>query len=348
MIELQRHDQKIPEPMAGNNSGVPKHLTVLTVLAGLVLFLVAVSRAWAMEPLRIGTGGSTGVYYPIGKAIATGLTEAAASSSSPLHGKIAIAQNSAGSIENVRGVLAGDLEIGMVQADIAALAEGRQGDFARLPAGGAIRALAALYAEKLQVVVRRDAGITSFAELRGKRFSLDEQGSGTRAIMNIALAAHDLKEGDLQPLYLKPAFTEDKMRNGELQGFALMAGVPNAAVSKLAEVGVTLVPVTPEVAARIHQRHPYLTPGTITGDIYQGIDATPTLEVYALLVVSAAMPEELAHAVTAALFSGQTGDLLRQGHPLGQAINLDNALRGLSIPLHPGAERFYRQRRMVP
>ncbi len=166
--------------------------------------------------------------------------------------------------------------------------------------------------------------------------------------MNIALAAHGLSESDLQPLYLKPAFTEDKMKNGQLQGFAIMAGTPNAAVSKLAEVGVTLIPVNTEVAARIHQRHPFLTPGTIAGDIYQGVAETPTLEVYALLVVSAAMPEDLAHAVTAALFAEHTGTLLRQGHPLGKAISLDSALRGLSIPLHVGAERFYRQRQMVP
>ena len=347
MRQPRRHDRNISGSMAGDENDRVKRITLL-VLVALVLFLVVVPRGSAMETLRIGTGGSTGVYYPIGKAIANGLTKAGDSPSSPLHGRIAIAQNSAGSIENVRGVLAGDLEVGMVQADIAALAFGRQGDFAQLPAEGAIRALAALYAEKLQVVVRKDAGVTSFAGLRGKRFSLDEQGSGTRAIMNIALAAHDLKEEDLQPLYLKPAFTEDKMKSGQLQGFALMAGAPNAAVSKLAEVGVTLVPVAPEVAAVIHRSHPFLTPGTIAGDVYQGVAATPTLEVYALLVVNAAMPEELAHAVTEALLSEATGELLRQGHPLGKAINLDNALKGMSIPLHPGAERFYRQRRMVP
>lgn len=310
--------------------------------------LLAVSPAWAVDAFRIGTGGSTGVYYPIGKAIAAGLTEVAASSASPLHGKIALAQNSAGSIENVRGVLGGDLEAGLVQADIAALAEQRQGVFAQLPQQGALRAIAALYPEKLQVVARRDAGITTFIDLRGKRFSVDEEGSGTRAIMNIALAAHGLSESDLQPLYLKPAFTEEKMRNGQLQGFAIMAGTPNAAVSKLAELGVTLVPVMPEVAARVHQLHPFLTPGNIGGDIYQGVAETPTLEVYALLVVSAAMSEDLAYAVTEALFAEHTGALLRQGHPLGKAIGLESALRGLSVPLHQGAERFFRQRRMVP
>jgi uncharacterized protein len=101
-----------------------------SVALGVLVLFILVALApplQAVDAFRIGTGGSTGVYYPIGKAIAAGLTEAAASSVSPLHGKIAIAQNSAGSIENVRGVLGGDLEAGLVQADIAALAEQRQG-----------------------------------------------------------------------------------------------------------------------------------------------------------------------------------------------------------------------------
>jgi uncharacterized protein len=332
----------------GRSSGEQVLPLPLVIFLLLSFSLLAAPPAWAVDALRIGTGGSTGVYYPIGKAIAAGVTEAAASSASPLHGKIAIAQNSAGSIENVRGLLIGDLEAGLVQADIAALAEQRQGVFSQLSPQGALRALAALYPEKLQVVVRRDAGVTKFIDLRGKRFSVDEEGSGTRAIMSIALAAHGLSESDLQPLYLKPAFTEDKMRDGQLQGFAIMAGTPNVAVSKLAEVGVTLVPLDAETAARIHQRHPFLTAGTIGGDIYPGVVETPTLEVHALLVVSAAMPEDLAHGITEALFAEHTGALLRQGHPLGKAIGLGSALRGLSIPLHPGAERFYRQQQMVP
>lgn len=320
----------------------------------LALFMVALAvllsplSAVALEALRIGTGGSTGVYYPIGRVIAMALTEAAADPSSPLQGRVAIAQNSAGSMENARGVLSGELEVGMVQADVAAMVEQRQGEFARPTGKGELRAIASLYPEKLQMVVRSDAGVTGVGDLRGKRFSLDELGSGTKAIMNIVLAAHGLGELDLQALYLKPAFTEDKMKSGQLQGFALMAGAPNEAVTRLADVGVSLVPIAPEVAADIHNRHPFLAPGSIPGGIYRGVAATPTLEVFALLVVNETMPEEIAYAMAEVLFAERTAGLLRQGHPLGGAIALDNALRGLSLPLHPGAARFYRQQRLVP
>ncbi len=319
----------------------------LPLSLALTLVLAACPPTQAFTPFRIGTGGSTGVYYPIGKLIAAGLTQSAAEESSALKGFIGVAQNSAGSIENVRAVIAGELEAGMVQADIAALAYNRQGEFQGLAEAANVRAIAGLYSEKFQLVVRKDAGIGRFHDLKGKRISVDELGSGTRAIMNIVLEAYGMAESDLLPLYLKPAFTEDKMKSGELQGFAIMAGAPNAAVNKLHDNGITLLPIDQHIAAAISQQYKYLTPGKIGRDIYRDIPETSTLEVYALFVVSAAMSDDLAYGVTNALFSPQTIKSLHEGHPLGKSITLDTALRGVSIPLHPGAERFYRDRRMV-
>lgn len=313
----------------------------------LTLALAIAQPAWAFTPFRIGTGGSTGVYYPIGKQIAAGLTARASEGPSALENYIGIAQNSAGSIENVRAIITGEIEAGMVQADIAALAHQGLGDFADLPKTAKIRAIAGLYSEKFQLVVRKDAGISSISDLKGKKISVDELGSGTRAIMNLVLGAYGLTENDLLPLYLKPAFTEDKMKNGQLQGFAIMAGVPNVAVSKLFDTGISLLPVDPPIAAAISRQHKYLAPGKIAAGSYADIPETPTLEVYALLVVADTMSEALAHAVTEALFSRETLKLLAEGHPLGKAITLDTALQGLSIPLHPGAERFYREQGLV-
>ncbi len=312
----------------------------------LILILGACQLAHAFTPFRIGTGGSTGVYYPIGKLIATGLTVSSAQNDSPLGELIGIAQNSAGSIDNCRGIIAGELEAGMVQADIADLAYNRQGDFSDLPETISVRAIASLYSEKFQLVVRKDAGIDDFQDLKGKRISIDELGSGTMAIMNIVLEAHGLVEKDLLPLYLKPAFTEDKIREDQLQGFAIMAGAPNVAVTKLLDTGITLIPIAQPIAAAISQRHKYLAPGKVEKDVYRGIPETPTLEVNALLVVGSNMSNDMAYAVTKSLFSKETTMLLNEGHPLGKTITLDSAMQGVSIPLHPGAERFYKDRQM--
>lgn len=315
---------------------VPQILAiVLTIQAG------TVSPVYALKPFRIGTGGSTGVYYPIGKLIATGITMQAERKDSPLHGIIAIAQNSAGSIENARMVVNGELQAGLVQADIASYAYKREKDFATEPNSVKLRAIASLYSEKYQMVVRTDAGIQNYADLKGKRISVDEPGSGTRLVTDIVLAEYGLTENDLLPQYLKPVFTEDKMKDGQLQGFAMMGGTPMAAVNRLLPVGVHLLAIDTTVAWKINKKYPYLTPGKIEKDEYHGIPETPTLAVYALFVVSSDMTDDDAYALTEALFSEKTRQLLVQGHPQGKNITRASALNGLSVPLHPGAKRFY-------
>jgi len=291
---------------------------------------------------RIGTGGLTGVYYPIGKLIASGLTEPDKGNGG-VRGLVGVAQNSAGSIENVRAVVTGEIDAGLVQADVAAWAFQGEHVFAGDKSPRVLRAVASLYPEKFQIVTRRDANIHQVSKLRGKRISIDEIGSGTLSVMRIVLEAHGLTEKDLLPVYLKPVFTQDKMVSGELQGFVMMAGIPMEAVTRISDIGISLVPIAPEIASRISARYPYLVPGEIPAEVYPGIPATPTLQVYALLVVSSETPEELVYAVTTALWSKRTLSLLNEGHPQGKMITLKTALDGVSIPVHPGAERFYRE-----
>ena len=329
-------------------------LTLAAFSVLIILFLFpASSSAGAGRLFRIGTGGLTGVYYPIGKLIAQGLTipgegEARAEGEEyGLPGYIGVAQNSAGSLENVKMVASGAIEAGLVQADVAAWAYKAENVFSGDESVGAIRAVASLYPEKFQIVVRRDAKVGRVQELRGKRISIDEIGSGTLSVMRIVLEAHGMSEKDLDPVYLKPVFTKDKVINGELQGFVIMAGAPMEAVTQLSETGITLVPIAPAVAAKIHERYPYLVPGRVPEGVYPGVPETPTIEVHALLVVSSAMDEELVYQVAKNLFSPRTLSLLHQGHPQGRAITLESALNGLSIPLHPGARRYYKEKGLL-
>lgn len=288
---------------------------------------------------RIGTGGKTGIYYPVGRLVALGLTR--------IPGIIGVAQHSAGSVENIRTLAAGDIEAGFVQADVASMAFNTGGPFFGQPTFKDLRAVASLYPEQFHLVVRNDAGIKSVKDLKDKRISLDEAGSGTLAVAQIVLEAHGLSEKDLRPIYLKPVFTEERMINGELQGFALMAGSPMEAVLKLASVGIGLVPIDRAVAQKIHESYPFLVPGQIPARVYPGVPETPTLEVHALMVVRKDMDPGLVYDVTARLWHPDTLKLLGQGHPKGKDILLENALTGLSIPLHEGSERFYREQGMI-
>ncbi len=319
-----------------------------TLFVCFTLLLIYAPTAQAVQPFRIGTGGKTGVYYPIGKRLAMGLTSyAQQQEDSALKDYIGVAQNSAGSIENVQGILSGEIEAGLVQADIAARIHSGELDLKNSRDSSSIRAIASLYAEKFQIVVRKDAGIHRFSDLKGKKISIDEPGSGTLAVMRIVLEAHDMTENDLIPLYLKPVFTHDKIAGGQIDGFVMMAGAPMAAVTDLQNTGVSLVPIEKAVAERIYRHYPFLFPGTVAAEVYPGIPATPTLEVFALLAVNEHMSVETAYALTEMLFSAETSRLLHGESGQGEDITLATALNGISIPLHPGARQFYRERMML-
>ncbi|MGD9973173.1 MAG: TAXI family TRAP transporter solute-binding subunit [Desulfatirhabdiaceae bacterium] len=323
---------------------------VVLIFIFLVLSVPIPAAGETKTLFRIGTGGTTGVYYPIGKLIAEGLTipvnetDTPADSTNGVPGIIGVAQNSAGSIENVKSLISGQTEAGLVQADVATWAFHEEHVFAGNPGGNTLRAVASLYPEMFQIVTRKDANIRSVPDIRGKRFSIDEPGSGTLLVMKIILAAHNLSESDFSPVYLKPVFTQDKMVRNEVQGFAMMAGAPMKAVSQLSDIGLFLVPIDPDIASKISIRYPYLVPNKIPAGVYVDIPETPTLQVYALLAVRSEMSADMAYQVTAALWSERTLSLLKEGHPLGKMISPETALTGLSIPLHPGAERFYREK----
>jgi len=322
---------------------------IIVILLVLLTIVPSLTEAGDLHLIRIGTGGRTGVYYPIGKMIAQGLTSNESdrkfdnSGEKGVPGFIGVAQNSAGSIDNVREVTAGEIEAGLVQADVAAWAYQGEGVFKGDEQVRTVRAIASLYPEKFQIVVRRDAKIHKFADLRGKRISIDEIGSGTLAVMRTALGAHQMTENDLLPVYLKPVFTHDKMIRGELQGFVMMAGAPMEAVNQLLNVGISLVPISPQVASKIEASYPYLVPGNIPANVYPGIPEISTIQVHALMVVNEAMDETLVYQITAALWSQRTLSMLKQGHPQGKSITPETALLGVSIPFHPGAKKYYQE-----
>jgi TRAP transporter TAXI family solute receptor len=152
-----------------------------------------------------------------------------------------------------------------------------------------------------------------------------------------------MTEKDILPVYLKPVFTREKIISGELQGFVMMAGAPMAAVSQLSSVGISLVPILPEFAERIESKYPYLVPGQIPANVYPGIPEISTIQVHALLVVNETMDDALVYQITAALWSQRMKSMLEKGHAQGKSIKPATALVGISIPLHPGAKKYYQE-----
>ncbi|MBM3629700.1 MAG: TAXI family TRAP transporter solute-binding subunit [Alphaproteobacteria bacterium] len=291
---------------------------------------------------RIGTGGTGGTYFPVGGMIANAISEA---SGTGVKGLVATAVASNGSLANINAIGAGQFEAGLTQADVAYWAWSGTGLFEGRPKIDSIRFVANLYPESVQIVVRRGSGIRSVADLKGKRVSLDEPGSGTLIDARIVLAAYGLTDRDLRPEYLKMGPAADRMRDGALDAFFTVGGWPTGAIAELAssQGGIDLLPVDGEAAQRLLKQYSFFAPDVIPADAYKGSAETKTIAVGAQLVTSARIPDALVYEITKAMWNDATRRMLDAGHAKGRMIRRETALDGAGIPLHPGAERFYRE-----
>lgn len=328
-------------------------MALRTVLAALLLALLGSSQsllAQEMKFFRIGTGGVAGTYYPIGGLIADiisnppGARPCDKGGSCGVPGLVAIAQSANGSVANVNGIKSGALESGFAQSDVAYWAHTGTGIYDGQGEVENLRAIASLYPESIHLVARKDSDIKSVRDLEGKRVSLDEPGSGTLVDSRIILEAFGLTEDDIEAEYIKPSPAVAKMRDGQLDAFFIVSGYPTGSVVELASaIDADLVPIDgPEVDALIEQ-YQFFTRDVIPAGTYEGIGETNTLSVGAQWVVGAEVDEELIYGITSALWHDNARKLLDNGHAKGRAITPDTALDGIGIPLHPGAERYYRE-----
>lgn len=318
------------------------------VFLAVALGAAGVCLAQDIRFFRIGTGSTAGTNFPIGSLISSVLSNPPGSrdcdrgGSCGVPGMIAVAQATQGSVENAREVGLGRLDAGIVQADIAALAYGGKGDYAGKNRISSLRVLASLYPETLQIVVRQDSRITSLAGLKGKRVSLDTPASGSQIAARAVLTQAGIKLSDLRPVYVDLGTATEQMREGKIDGLFYVGGSPSPAIAQLGEMlPLRLLPLPANLIARLHKADPSYGAGTIAQDTYKGVAATETLTVHALLLVNEKLPDDLATGILRALWHKSANAMFNGGHPQGKAIQLGNALSGVSIPLHPAAERYY-------
>ncbi|MFC3703842.1 TAXI family TRAP transporter solute-binding subunit [Devosia honganensis] len=304
-----------------------------------------------MQFFRIGTGGTAGTYYPIGGLIANAISSPPGSracdegGSCGVPGLIATAVASNGSVGNVNSINGGTLESGFSQSDVAYWAQTGTGLWEGEPAVEKLRLIANLYPESIHLVARKDAGIASVADLKGKRVSLDEPGSGTLVDAKIILEAFGMSEDDITAEYLKPDQAADRMRDGAMDAFFFVGGYPAGAIAELAsQHDVILVPITgPEIDA-MRADYSFFATDNFPAGTYNGQEAdVPTISVGAQLVTSADLSDDLIYGITQSMFNSTTQALLGAGHAKGRYITLENAVQGAGIPFHPGAEKFYRE-----
>lgn len=329
---------------------VVRRFAVAIAAACLIAGGVLAVSAEDIRFFRIGTGGTGGTYFPIGSLIASviskppGSRDCEVGGSCGVPGIIASAVSTQGSVENVRAIAAGTLDMALSQADVAYYAYYGQNAFADEPPIRDLRTVANLYPELVHLVARPEAGIRSVADLRGKRVSLGEEASGTRVVARVILEAYGLGESDVVASYDKIGRASDRIIAGELDAFFMVGGYPLGAIAQAAEGGhIDLVPIVGEEADVITEKHLFFTAAVIPANVYRGVKETRTVSVGAQLVVSSALNEDLVYKITEALWHPNNRQVLDSGHPDGARISLDSALVGIAIPLHPGAARYYKE-----
>ena len=299
--------------------------------------LALTGAAQAQQFFRIGTGGTAGTYYPIGGILANAISQP------PNLVLTAVATN--GSVANVNSIMGGSMESGFSQADVAYWAFTGTGIWEGKPKAADLRAIANLYPESIHLVARKGAGIKSVADLKGKRVSLDEPGSGTLVDARIILGAWGLKDSDVKAEYLKPNQAGDKMKDGAMDAFFFVGGFPAGAISELASTGsgIELVPIDGPNAAKILSQYKFFATEEIPANTYKGVAGVKTVSVGAQWVTSAKVPDDVVYAVVKGMWGDKARGALDAGHAKGKMIRKETALAGIGIPLHPGAAKFYKE-----
>ncbi|WEX73982.1 TAXI family TRAP transporter solute-binding subunit [Sinorhizobium numidicum] len=311
-------------------------------IAALSAALLFAGSAMAQQKfVTIGTGGVTGVYYAAGGAICRLLNK-----DRKTHGIRCSVESTGGSTFNVNTIKEGELDFGMAQSDVQYNAFKGEESFKEGSAHTDLRAVFSIHPEPFTVLAHPNAGVTKFEDFKGKRFNVGNPGSGTRASMERLLGAMGWTLADFSlASELKADEHGPALCDGKIDGFFYGVGHPSANIQDpTTTCGAKLVSLTGEAVDKLVAENPYYARATIPGGLYNNNpEDTETFGVLATLVTSANVPEESVYQLTKSVF--ENFDEFKSLHPA--FANLDPAkmiAEGLSAPLHPGAEKYYKEK----
>ncbi|MCH8551149.1 MAG: TAXI family TRAP transporter solute-binding subunit [Natronospirillum sp.] len=304
---------------------------------------LAAGNAAANEFISIGTGGVTGVYYPVGGAICR-LVNANRSE----HGIRCGVESTGGSIFNTNTIRDGELDFGIVQSDVQYNAINGEVQFEG-DAYEDMRAVFALHVEAFTVVAREDAGVSEFDELEGMRVNVGNPGSGQRATLEQLLELQDKDFGVYsQASDLVASQMAAAMCDNQVDAIIYVVGHPSGAIEEATtSCPGKLVNVTGSAVEQMLNEFPYYAATTIPGGMYSGNpDDIETFGVGATLVTAASVSDDVVYELTKAVFENL--DSFKDLHPALSTLDAESMMsEGLSAPLHPGAERYYREAGMM-
>lgn len=313
-------------------------LRTLLAMAGAVMLSASPAHA-QQQYINVLTGGTSGVYYPLGVALSQLYGKAIPNA------KVAV-QATKASAENLNLLQAGRGEIGFTLGDALSDAyKGNQEAGFKTPLKK-LRGVAAIYPNYIQIVASADSGIKSLADLKGKRLAVGAPKSGTELNARAVLKAAGLSYKDLSKVeYLPFGESVELMKNRQLDATLISAGLGVSALRDLAtSVKMVIIPVPADVIKKIGD--PAYQPGTIPAKTYEGQDHdVQTVAVQNFLVTNEGVPADTVYKMTKATWEGL--DHLVAAHAAAKAMKREDALKGMPVPLHPGAEKYYREIKLI-
>lgn len=310
----------------------------LSVLGSLLVFCMAVVPAWSSpKRLSMATGGTTGIYYSLGGVIAQVLNEQ----------KIAeiTIQSTGGTGENLRLINKKDVQIAFSQNDMAYAAFNSIEPFTKKFEN--LRAIGSTHAEVIHNIVRNDLGLKTLADLKGHKISLGARGSGNEANCRQIFPFYNLTYQNINPVFMPYGESADMFKDRQIDGFIATFPYPHPVMLDITtQQKITYLPIEGKIADEIITKYPYYFKTNIPANTYMGQTAdVQTLGVKAMLITHADVPEETIYAITKGLFENLTA--ISAGHSKGKEISLKTTLEAVTLPLHPGAERYYREKGMI-
>lgn len=285
--------------------------------------------------VNILTGGQSGVYYPLGVALSQIYAKA-------IPNVKATAQVTKASAENMNLLQAGRGELALALADTVSDAWNGSKEAGFPKKLDKLRGLSATYNNYVQIVANADSGIRTLADLKGKRISVGAARSGTELNARAVFKAAGISYDDLAKVeYLPFGESVELMKNRQLDATLQSAGLGVASIRDLATaVKIVVVPVPADVIQKIGNAA--YQPAAIPANTYEGQTAdVPTVAIPNFLVTQSDVSDDLAYAMTKALYENL--DTMYAAHNAAKAIKLENAIKGMPVPVHPGAERYYRE-----
>ncbi|MGP8292470.1 TAXI family TRAP transporter solute-binding subunit [Vreelandella zhanjiangensis] len=297
--------------------------------------MLAVALPASAQQLSIATGGTGGVYYPIGGGLAEMINNR-------IEGAQATAEVTGASVENMGLIMRGDADLALALADTVYQAYTGTGDFEGRQIENT-RALASVYPNAVQLVTLAESDIESIADLAGKRVSVGAPGSGTELNARAVLEANGISYEDFTPQRLNFNETADAIRDGDIDAGFWSVGPPTSSILNLAATrDIRLIGLSDEEIANAQEEEAVFAPYELAAGMYDGMDeAVQTIGIPNVLVVNADMDEELAYQLTQLLF--ENTDELIAVHPAANDTTVEFTMQSTPVPLHPGAIRYFEE-----